>query len=184
MVSTSVKGWNQWDKNDQLFCQAKAPPLCQDQTFQLIRVYLSTYEHLTFPPSSIDNTEIIINSVISLFICDVDEFLCGILRVCSCRWVKSVSLDSYLFNQDDGNSSPVCWGQCKVGWWIWNSYRGGGLNAQEAIAESWLRLWFLWLVHKSQIHKRLFSISAKEFFLLSRFMCICLVQKVIFLENT
>ena len=65
--------------------------------------------------SSIDNTEIITNSVIILFICDLDELLYRILMV-SPRWVKSMSQeehnesDSELAIRDGGfDSKSFCW---------------------------------------------------------------------------
>ncbi len=72
---------------------------------QSISTYLS-FEHLTFPPS-VDNTDIIANSVVILFICDLDELLYGILRVFP-RWVKNMSheeqieSDSDIFNCENG----------------------------------------------------------------------------------
>ena len=59
----------------------------------------------------IGNTDIITNSFINLFICDLDEFLYKILMVCP-LWVKSMSRkeqiesDGELFNQNNGLKAP------------------------------------------------------------------------------
>ena len=41
----------------------------------------------------IGNTEVIANSVIILFIMDIDELLCDIMTVINTNWVKSMSLE-------------------------------------------------------------------------------------------
>jgi hypothetical protein len=122
--SASAQGWDQWDKNDQLFCQTDAPTLFQNYIFiggtlltMITELLLPMYQpcstwllpqvsNFSFKSwvgmsaylviishhfSSSGNTEIITNSVVILFICDLDELLYGILMVCSCRCVESMS---------------------------------------------------------------------------------------------
>ena len=52
-----------------------------------------------FPSSG--NTEIITNSVIILFICDLDELLYAILMVCSRRCVESMSQEEHSKSESD-----------------------------------------------------------------------------------
>lgn len=55
-------------------------------------------------PPSIGNTEIITNSVVILFICDLDELLYGVLMVCNRRWVKRILMSR---EEDDESDSEV-----------------------------------------------------------------------------
>ena len=49
------------------------------------------------------NTEVIVNSVVILFVCDVDEKLYGVLRAISRQWVEKFSRMSALENRDASN---------------------------------------------------------------------------------
>jgi len=53
----------------------------------------------------VGNTEIIANSVIILFIMDIDELLYDILEVINAGWVKSMSLDDG--DEEDGDLSEM-----------------------------------------------------------------------------
>ena len=55
-------------------------------------------------PPYIGNTEIITNSVVILFICDLDELLYGVLMVCNRRWVKRILMSR---EEDDKSDSEV-----------------------------------------------------------------------------
>ena len=55
--------------------------------------------------SCIGNTEIIANSVIILFIMDIDELLYDILEVINAGWVKGMSLDDG--DEEDGFHSEI-----------------------------------------------------------------------------
>ena len=74
------------------------------------------YTHLTFYSDLllIGNTEIIANSVIILFIMDIDELLYDILEVVNAGWVKGMSLDDG--DEADGDLSEmiICRLQSKV----------------------------------------------------------------------
>ena len=61
---------------------------------------ISLCSHLV-PTPLLGNTDIITNSVVILFICDLDELLYGILVVISPRWVKSMTIEA----DDDSNSN-------------------------------------------------------------------------------
>jgi uncharacterized coiled-coil protein SlyX len=53
------------------------------------------------------NTEIIVNSVVILFVCDVDEKLYGVLRAISRQWVEKFSRMSALENRDASASNII-----------------------------------------------------------------------------
>jgi hypothetical protein len=53
------------------------------------------------------NTEVIVNSVIILFVCDVDEKLYGVLRAISRQWVEKFSRMSALENHDVSASNII-----------------------------------------------------------------------------
>ena len=66
------------------------------------------YTHFIFhfhSTSCIGNTEIIANSVIILFIMDIDELLYDILEVVNASWVKRMSLDDG--DEEDTNQSEL-----------------------------------------------------------------------------
>ena len=69
-------------------------------------MHSTSCDYLSSLFSYIDNTEIITNSVIILFICDIDELLYGILMLFP-GWVKSMSQDgvpdSESSKRDDGS---------------------------------------------------------------------------------
>ena len=65
--------------------------------------YLSPFIPLYF--LLIGNTEIIANSVIILFIMDIDELLYDILEVVNASWVKGMSLDDG--DEEDGDLSEM-----------------------------------------------------------------------------
>ena len=60
---------------------------------------------LLLPFYFIGNTEIIANSVIILFIMDIDELLYDILEVVDAGWVKGMSLDDG--DDEDGDLSEI-----------------------------------------------------------------------------
>ena len=64
-------------------------------------VYLSSLFESTLTTG---NTEIIANSVIILFIMDIDELLYDILEVINTGWVKGMSLDD---GEEDGDLSDI-----------------------------------------------------------------------------
>jgi len=69
---------------------------------------ITVYTHFFFFHSAlllIGNTEIIANSVIILFIMDIDELLYDILEVVNARWVKGMSLDDG--DEEDSNQSEI-----------------------------------------------------------------------------
>ena len=51
------------------------------------------------------NTEVIVNSVVILFVCDVDEKLYGVLRAISRQWVEKFSRMSVLENRNASASN-------------------------------------------------------------------------------
>ncbi len=53
------------------------------------------------------NTEVIVNSVVILFVCDVDEKLYGVLRAISRQWVEKFSRMSALENRDASASNII-----------------------------------------------------------------------------
>ena len=67
-------------------------------------MYIVTFSHLLFRSTPTPgNTEIIANSVIILFIMDIDELLYDILEVVNAGWVKGMSLDG----EEDGDLSEI-----------------------------------------------------------------------------
>jgi uncharacterized coiled-coil protein SlyX len=53
------------------------------------------------------NTEVIVNSVVILFICEVDEKLYGVLMAISRQWVEKFSRMSALENRDASASNII-----------------------------------------------------------------------------
>jgi uncharacterized protein (UPF0332 family) len=53
------------------------------------------------------NIEIIVNSVVILFVCEIDEKLYGVLRAISRQWVEKFSRMSELENRDASASNII-----------------------------------------------------------------------------
>ena len=70
---------------------------------ELIKLYTHFFFHSAL--LLIGNTEIIANSVIILFIMDIDELLYDILEVVNAGWVKGMSLDDG--DEEDGDLSEM-----------------------------------------------------------------------------
>jgi len=68
-------------------------------------IYMNTHFYIPLYTACIGNTEIIANSVIILFIMDIDELLYDILEVINAGWVKSMSLDGG--DEEDGDLSEI-----------------------------------------------------------------------------